>query len=114
MLLLWRCRCSGDDGVNCCGSARPILHDCTIQVHHRLQCVGVDTAPVKTAAVDRSTAACHSKVTAERGPLNLLQGRKAGVRCFDDARPMLQSCQIEDCGGVGVIAMQNSHTTLQG
>ena len=45
---------------------------------------------------------------------SLLQGRKAGVRCFDDARPTLQSCRIEDCGGVGVMAMQNSHTALQG
>lgn len=25
-------RCSGDDGVNVCGGAKPIFHDCTIQV----------------------------------------------------------------------------------
>jgi hypothetical protein len=66
------------------------------------------------AAVQASMAACRAKVAAEHGPLNPLQGRKAGLRCFDDARPTLQSCRIEDCGGAGVMAMQNSHTTLQG
>ena len=57
---------------------------------------------------------CGAKFKAERNSHNVPQGRKAGVRCFDDAQPTLQSCRVEDCGGVGMMAMQNSLTTLQG
>lgn len=72
--LVQRCiiRCSGDDGVNVCGGAKPIFHDCTIQ------------------------------------------GKKAGVRCFDRATATLQSCRIEECGGAGAMAMDQSHLTMQG